>query len=119
LIDYAGVKLFPLLVVLWLIRGQRIRVADVGLTRQAPLPFLVTFLACAFVRTVIDPKCGSQVNREIPGYPALWRMPAIATARNVTRTAGAPASSNQHPQPVFSGRGSATAQPGGKQFHAA
>jgi membrane protease YdiL (CAAX protease family) len=78
LIDYAGVKLFPLLVVLWLIRGQRMRAAEVGLTRQAPLPFLATFLAVAFLGTVIDQN-GYQVIAGLPGYPALGGMPAIAS----------------------------------------
>jgi membrane protease YdiL (CAAX protease family) len=77
LIDYAGVKLFPLLVVLWLIRSQRMRAAEFGLTGQAPLSFLATFLAVAFIGTVIDQN-GYQMIARLPDYPALGGMPAIA-----------------------------------------
>ena len=39
-IDYAGLKLFPFLVVLWLIDKEKMKVAEFGLTMQA-IPSLI------------------------------------------------------------------------------
>src|SRR3972149_9181405 len=43
-VDYAGVKLFPFLVVLWLIRGRNIPASEFGLARQSTPSFLAAFL---------------------------------------------------------------------------
>ena len=75
-IDYVGVKLFPFLVVLWLIRSKNMRVSEFGLTTQTIPSFLVIFLIVALVGTIIDQN-GYQLVAKLPGYPPLGGMPAI------------------------------------------
>jgi hypothetical protein len=77
-VDYAGVKLFPALVVLWLIRSRQMRPAAFGLTAQGVPSFLATFLVVALVGTVIDQN-GYALLADLPGYPALGGMPAITS----------------------------------------
>jgi hypothetical protein len=77
-IDYASVKLFPLLVVLWLIRGGNIPASEFGLTRQPMPSFLAVFLVVTLVGTVIDQNAYSLIEK-FPGYPALAGMPDIAS----------------------------------------
>lgn len=77
-IDYGAVKLFPALVVWWLIRSGRMRPADLGLTAQDAPSFLVTFLAVALIGTIIDQN-GYALLAGLPGYKALGGMPAIAS----------------------------------------
>jgi membrane protease YdiL (CAAX protease family) len=75
-IDYVGVKLFPFLVVLWLIQSKKMRVAEFGLTTQTIPSFLVVFLVVALVGTIIDQN-GYQIVAKLPGYSPLGGMPAI------------------------------------------
>jgi membrane protease YdiL (CAAX protease family) len=75
-IDYVGVKLFPLLVVLWLIHGKKRRPSEFGLTTQTIPSFLVVFLVVALVGTIIDQN-GYQLIAKLPGYSPLGRMPKI------------------------------------------
>ena len=53
-IDYTAVKLFPLLVALWLMRSNKIRAAELGLRAQALPPFLAVFLVVTLAGTLID-----------------------------------------------------------------
>jgi membrane protease YdiL (CAAX protease family) len=75
-IDYVGVKLFPFLVVLWLIQSKKMRVSEFGLTTQTIPSFLVVFLVVALVGTIIDQN-GYQIVAKLPGYSPLGGMPAI------------------------------------------
>ncbi len=78
LIDYTAVKLFPLLLALWLVRGGRMPPAAFGLVPQ-PLPaFLATFLITALAGTLIDQN-GYRLIEALPGYPELGAMPAITS----------------------------------------
>jgi membrane protease YdiL (CAAX protease family) len=75
-IDYAGVKLFPLVVMSWLIRGGKMRPEEFGLTPQGLPSFLAAFLAAATIGTVIDQN-GYRLIEALPGYLPLGGMPAI------------------------------------------
>ena len=75
-IDYVGVKLFPFLVVLRLIRSKKMRASEFGLTTQTIPSFLVVFLVVALVGTIIDQN-GYQLVAKLPGYLPLGGMPAI------------------------------------------
>ena len=77
-IDYVGVKLFPLVVALWLIRSKKMRPAEFGLTTQSVPSFLVVFLIVALVGTVIDQN-GYRLIAKLPGYSSLGDMPAISS----------------------------------------
>jgi membrane protease YdiL (CAAX protease family) len=76
LIDYGFVKLFPLLVVSWLIRSGKVRASEFGLSPQGKLMFVRVFLAVAVAGTLIDQN-GYRLIAGLPGYPALGAMPAI------------------------------------------
>ena len=76
-IDYVGVKLFPFLVVLWLIQSKKMRASEFGLTTQTIPSFLVVFLLVALVGTTIDQN-GYQIVAKLPGYSPLGGMPAIS-----------------------------------------
>ena len=78
LIDYVGVKLFPLAVALWLIRSRKMRAAELGFTAQGLPSFLAVFLAVALAGTVIDQN-GYALIAGLPGYAPLGGMPAIAS----------------------------------------
>ena len=77
-IDYVGVKFFPFMVTLWLIRSKRMRPADFGLTLQSVPLFFIVFLVVAVVGTVIDQN-GYQLITKLPGYAPLGAMPAITS----------------------------------------
>jgi len=77
-IDYAGVKLLPFLVALWLIYSKKMRASEFGLKTQSMPSSLVVFLIVAFVGTVIDQN-GYQLIAKLPGYPPLGGMPAITS----------------------------------------
>ena len=77
-IDYAGVKLFPLVVSLWLIYRKKMQASEFGLKTQSTLSFLAAFLIVALVGTVIDQN-GYKIIAKLPGYPALGGMPAITS----------------------------------------
>ena len=76
-IDYVGVKLFPFLVVFWLIHSKKIRASEFGLTTQTIPSLLVVFLVVALVGTTIDQN-GYQIVAKLPGYSPLGGMPAIS-----------------------------------------
>jgi membrane protease YdiL (CAAX protease family) len=75
-LDYAGVKLFPFLVVLSLMYSKKMRASQFGLTTQSLPSSLVVFLIVALVGTVIDQN-GYRFLAKLPGYPPLGGMPAI------------------------------------------
>jgi len=75
-VDYAGLKLFPLLVVLWLIHSKKMRASEFGLTTQTMPSFLVVFLVVTLVGTVIDQN-GYKLLANLPGYSSLGGMPKI------------------------------------------
>lgn len=75
-IDYAGVKLFPFLITLWLISSKKMQASEFGLTAQSVPSFLMIFLIVALIGTVIDQN-GYQLIANIPGYSALGGMPTI------------------------------------------
>ena len=77
-IDYAGVKLFPFLVVLWLICSKKMRPSEFGLTTQTIPSFLAVFLVVTLVGTVIDQN-GYQLISKLPGYSPLGGMPVITS----------------------------------------
>jgi len=77
-VDYAGVKLFPFVVALWLIYSKKMRLSEFGLKTQSVLSFLVIFLMVALVGTGIDQN-GYQFIAKLPGYPPLGGMPAITS----------------------------------------
>lgn len=75
-IDYLAVKLFPLIVVVWLIRTGKMRPVEFGLTPQPPGSFVIVFLIAALAGTFIDQN-GILLFGSLPGYPALGRIPVI------------------------------------------
>jgi membrane protease YdiL (CAAX protease family) len=78
LIDYTGVKLFPLGVALWLIYSRKMRLLDFGLKTQSALSGLMVFFIVALVGTVIDQNA-YQLITKLGGYPPLGGMPAITS----------------------------------------
>ena len=78
LIDWASVKVFPMLVVLWFIRRGNMRAVEFGLAPQPLVSFLAAFLVVALVGTLMDQNAYSLI-QALPGYPALAGMPDIAS----------------------------------------
>ncbi len=77
-VDYAAVKLFPLVLVLWLIYSKKMRALEFGLKAQSMPSFLLVFLIVAVVGTVMDQN-GYQLISKLPGYPPLGGMPEITS----------------------------------------
>jgi membrane protease YdiL (CAAX protease family) len=75
-IDYTTVKLFPFLVVLWLIRSKRMKPSEFGLTAQPVISFVTVFLIGTLAATFIDQN-GYLILNKFPGYPPLDGMPKI------------------------------------------
>lgn len=78
LIDYVGLKLYPIVFAFWLIYSKKMRATEFGLKPQSPLSFLAVFLITALIGTVIDQN-GYQLLAKIPGYPPLGGMPEITS----------------------------------------
>ncbi len=70
LVDYAGGKVFPFVVMLWLIRSKKMRPAEFGITPQGIPAFCCVFLSMTVAGTVIDQN-GYQLLKTLPGYPHL------------------------------------------------
>ena len=79
LIDYIGLKLFPIMIILWLVLSSRMQVGELGIRKQGIGPFIALFVAVAFVGTFIDQN-GYQVIEDLPGYSPLGGMPPIDNA---------------------------------------
>ena len=77
-IDYAGLKLFPFLVVLWLIYNEKMNASEFGLTKQAIPSFLVVFFIVTLIGTVMDQN-GYKLLEDLPGFSSLGGMPAITS----------------------------------------
>jgi len=78
LVDYLGVKLFPLTVVVWLIGSKKMLPAEFGITVPGMQVFFTVFLSVAVIGTVIDQN-GYRALEKLPGYPPLGGMPAITS----------------------------------------
>lgn len=76
LIDYVTVKLFPLLLIGWLIGSRKCSPADLGLTRPRPATFLFVFIVVTLAGVLIDQN-GYALLAGLPGYGALGGMPPI------------------------------------------
>ncbi|MBN1613729.1 MAG: CPBP family intramembrane metalloprotease [Deltaproteobacteria bacterium] len=77
-IDYAVVKLFPVLVMLWLIRSKAMQASEFGLSIQPVLPFFTVFSALTVVGTLIDQNA-YQLMAKLPGNSPLGGMPDITS----------------------------------------
>jgi membrane protease YdiL (CAAX protease family) len=75
-IDYTTVKLFPFLVVLWLIRSKKMQPSEFGLTAQPVISFVTVFFIGTLAATFIDQN-GYLILNKFPGYPPLDGMPEI------------------------------------------
>ena len=75
-IDYVGVKLFPIIVIVWLIRSNKMLATEFGIKSQNIGAFLVIFLIVALIGTIIDQN-GYPLISKLPGYSPLGGMPAI------------------------------------------
>ncbi len=78
-IDYVAVKLFPLLILAWLVRSGRIAPASLGLEKIRPLSFAAVFYAAVLSGTFIDQNAILLVGR-LPGYTRLGEMPSITNS---------------------------------------
>ncbi|MEW6201308.1 MAG: type II CAAX endopeptidase family protein [bacterium] len=77
-IDYTSVKLFPLLVIVWLMRRKFAAPADFGLTVQRAGSFIAVFAAMTFIGTVIDQNLLPFL-KQIFGGTAIGGMPDITS----------------------------------------
>lgn len=77
-IDYAGLKLFPVLLVLWLIKTQKMTAGELGLQGQPWPAFTSVFLGAALMGTLIDQNAYALISG-LPGYSPLGGMPAITS----------------------------------------
>ena len=78
LIDYTTVKLFPFLILLWLIRNKKMQLSELGITTQSVIPFLTVFLIASLASLFIGPN-GYLILKKLPGYPPLGGIPKIGT----------------------------------------
>ena len=78
-IDYVSVKLFPLLVVAWLIVNKKMKTEEFGLKLQPVLPFVTVFLTVTFIGTLIDQNAYKLIAK-LPGYLPLGAMPIIKSS---------------------------------------
>ncbi|MDQ5987589.1 MAG: hypothetical protein CSYNP_03334 [Syntrophus sp. SKADARSKE-3] len=75
-IDYVCAKLFPLLIIGWLIWSRKMKPAEFGLTQVSAISFLSVFLAGTLTGIFLDQN-GYAMIKELPGYQALGAMPKI------------------------------------------
>ncbi len=78
LIDYTTVKLFPFLILLWLIHSKKMQLSELGITSQPVISFLTVFLIASLASLFIGPN-GYLILNELPGYPQLGGIPKIGT----------------------------------------
>ncbi|MFH1351649.1 MAG: type II CAAX endopeptidase family protein [Pseudomonadota bacterium] len=76
LIDMITVKLFPLLIVLWLLLKKRLWPSDVGLTAQPVISFITVFLI-GTLAVIFMEQNGPLLLNHFPGYPRLGGKPEI------------------------------------------
>lgn len=75
-VDYVSVKLFPLIVVAWLIINKKMKADEFGLSLQSVLSFVMVFLIVTFIGTLIDQNAYKLIAK-LPGYRPLGTMPMI------------------------------------------
>ena len=78
LIDYATVKFFPLLVLAWLIRREKVEFSTLGLCIPTALSFLSAMLVGALVAVFIEQNAYLLTDWLSSAYPPLGKMPGIA-----------------------------------------
>ncbi len=78
LFDYVAVKLFPLLVLAWLIRREKVGFSALGLRIPSALSFLSAMLVGALAAVFIEQN-GYLLTDWLSGDPPLGRMPVIAS----------------------------------------
>jgi len=76
--DYLGVKLFPLLVIGWMIRSRKITTAGLGLIWPPAVIFCCVFLVGTLVGIFLE-HFGYAIMSWLPGYQTLGKMPEIAS----------------------------------------
>lgn len=88
-IDYLGVKLFPALVIIWLLRSGKMGAPEFGFTPQPALSFFAVFLIGTLAGLFIDQN-GYPLLNGFPGYRPLGVMPEIESPlwKGVDLTAG-------------------------------
>ncbi len=77
-IDYTSVKLFPFLIVLWLISTKRMRSPEFGLIPQTAISFVTVFLI-GTLAVIFILQNGYLILNGFPGYPRLGKMPEITS----------------------------------------
>lgn len=75
-IDYLGVKLWPLALLIWLLGSGRVGAGDLGLRGQSPRAALGVLLGVALAGTLVDQNAYRWL-ADLPGYPPLGGMPPI------------------------------------------
>lgn len=80
LIDYTAVKLFPCLLMIWLISRKKMKPSEFGFTLQPIASFFIVFLVGTLVGVCIDQN-GYTLLRGLPGYAPLGSMPNIESTR--------------------------------------
>jgi membrane protease YdiL (CAAX protease family) len=76
LVDYVSVKLFPFIVIAWLMINKKVKADEFGLSSQSVLSFAMVFLIVTFIGTLIDQNAYKLIAK-LPGYPPLGTMPII------------------------------------------
>lgn len=74
--DYVSVKLFPMVVIAWLIAHKKMKPGEFGLNPQQALPFVMVFLTVSLTGTLIDQNAYKLI-AGLPGYSSLGGMPVI------------------------------------------
>ncbi len=75
-IDYLFAKAYPIVILVCLIKTNRITRSEVGLTGQNPIPFTVVFLL-GTLSVLFLLQNGQLITRAVTGYASLGRMPVI------------------------------------------
>jgi membrane protease YdiL (CAAX protease family) len=70
------VKLYPLLLVAWLIKSGKTKHYEVGLNSQPPLSFFIVFVVTTLIGTILDQNAYKLIAK-IHRFPALGAMPLI------------------------------------------
>lgn len=77
-IDYTTVKLFPFLIVLWLLLNRKMQPYEFGFTLQPVSSFIAVFLIGTLAGLFIEQN-GYPILKKLSGYPALGGMPEITS----------------------------------------
>jgi len=77
-IDYVSVKALPLAVIGWMLWRGSLRADELGLVARPWTMMIAVLLVVAVAGTLVDQN-GYRLIADLPGYPALGAMPAIAS----------------------------------------